>query len=151
MLDSSLSPSGSWRDGPSKWGERKGLDLAGMFCERPWQLCPSPSTSLLHQARDNLGCKCMDSMKVLFIGHLFSFICIYIFMHDQLLSHVWLFVTSWTVVHQAPLSMEFSRQEYWSGLPFPPPGHPPDAGIKSASPALAGGFFTTETPWFKNK
>ena len=40
--------------------------------------------------------------------------------------------------------MGFSRQEYWSGLPFPPPGDPPDPGIKPVSPALAGGFFTTE-------
>ena len=49
------------------------------------------------------------------------------------------------VAHQAPLSMEFSRQEYWSGLPFPTPGDHPDPGIESlslASPALAGGFFT---------
>ena len=48
---------------------------------------------------------------------------------------------------QAPLSMEFSRQEYWSGLPFPPPGDLPDPGIKPMSPAsleLAGGFFTSE-------
>ena len=47
--------------------------------------------------------------------------------------------TLWTVAHQAPLSMEFSRQEYWSRLPFPPPGHLPDPGVKPtslASPAL---------------
>ena len=44
----------------------------------------------------------------------------------------------WTVAHQAPLSMEFSRQEYWSGLPFPSPGDLPDPGIKPRSPA----FFT---------
>ena len=53
-------------------------------------------------------------------------------------------MTPWTVAHQAPLSMEFSRQEYWSGLPFPSPGHLPKPGIKPASlvsPALAGGFF----------
>ena len=47
--------------------------------------------------------------------------------------------TPWTVTHKAPLSMEFSRQEYWSGFPFPPPGDFPDPGIKLASPALAGG------------
>ena len=60
-------------------------------------------------------------------------------------SHVQLFVTPWTVAHQAPLSMGFSRQEYWSGLPCPPPGDLPDPGIKPesfTSPALAGGFFT---------
>ena len=47
---------------------------------------------------------------------------------------VQLFATPWTVAHQAPLSMGFSRQEYWSGLPFPPPGDLPNPGIKPASP-----------------
>jgi len=56
------------------------------------------------------------------------------------------FVTPWTLAHQAPLSMEFSRQEYWSELPFPSPGDLPDPGIKLASPALIGRFFTTELP-----
>ena len=64
----------------------------------------------------------------------------------QLLSHVQPCATIWTVAQQAPLSMGFSRQEYWSGLPFPIPGGLPYPGIKSASPALAGGFFTTELP-----
>ena len=50
------------------------------------------------------------------------------------------------VAHQAPLSMGFSRQEYWSGLPFPPPGDLPDPGIETAFPALARGFFATEPP-----
>ena len=57
-------------------------------------------------------------------------------------------VTPWTVAHQAPLSMEFPRQEYWSGLPFPSPGDLPDPGMEPASlvyPALAGGFFATGT------
>ena len=55
----------------------------------------------------------------------------------------------WTVAHQTPLSIEFSRQEYWNGLPFPNPGDLPHPGIKPESPmspALAGGFFTTEPP-----
>ena len=59
-------------------------------------------------------------------------------------------VTPWTVVCQAPLSMEFSRQEYWSGLSFPISGDLPDPGIKPeslASSALAGGFFTTASTW----
>ena len=51
-----------------------------------------------------------------------------------------------TVAHQAPVSMGFSRQEYWSELPFPSPGDLPSPGIKPASPALAGGLFTTESP-----
>ena len=52
------------------------------------------------------------------------------------LSHVRLFATPWTVAHQAPPSMEFSRQEHWSGLPFPSPGDLPNPGIELRSPAL---------------
>ena len=62
-----------------------------------------------------------------------------------MLSCVPLFVTPWTVAHQAPLSMEFSQQEYWNGLSFPSPGDLPHPGIEPGSfesPALAGGFFT---------
>jgi len=65
-------------------------------------------------------------------------------MHAQSLSGVQLFVASWTVVIQAPPSMGFSRQEYWSGFPCPPPGNISNPGIEPttpASPALAGGFF----------
>ena len=54
--------------------------------------------------------------------------------------------TLWTVAHQVPLSMGFSRQEYWSGLPLPSPGDLPNPGIKPASPSLAGRFFATEPP-----
>ena len=59
-----------------------------------------------------------------------------------------LYTTLWTIVRQAPLSMEFSRQEYWSGLPCPPPGGLPNPGMEPTSlmsPALAGGFFTTRS------
>ena len=56
------------------------------------------------------------------------------------------FPTLWTVARQTSLSMGFSRQEYWSGLPFPSPGDLPDPGIEPVSPVLAGGFFITE-PW----
>ena len=56
------------------------------------------------------------------------------------------FKPPWTVAHQTPLSLEFSRQEYWSGLPFPSPGECPDSGIKPKSPVLAGKLFTTEPP-----
>ena len=64
-----------------------------------------------------------------------------------LLGHVLLFAAPWNVACQSPLSMEFSRQEYWSGLSFPPPGDLPHPGIKLSSlvsSALAGKFFTTE-------
>ena len=56
------------------------------------------------------------------------------------------FVTPWIVAHQSPLPMEFLKQEYWRGLPFPSPGDFPDPGIEPVSPALAGRFFTTEPP-----
>ena len=55
-------------------------------------------------------------------------------------------MTSWTVARQAPLSMGFSRQECWNGLPFPSPGALPGPGMEPVSPALADGFFTTEPP-----
>ena len=65
-------------------------------------------------------------------------------------SRVWFFGIPWAVAHQAPLSMGFSRQEHWSGLPFPSPGTLPNPGIKPASlraPALAGEFSTTRATW----
>ena len=69
--------------------------------------------------------------------------CVYV------LSCVQLFVTLWPVACQAPLSMEFSRRDYWSGLPLPPPGDLPDPGMEhmpSVSPALASGFLPTKLP-----
>ena len=62
------------------------------------------------------------------------------------LTHVRLSVTPWNVSCQSPLSMGFSGQEYWSGLPFPSPGDLPDPGIEPTPPALTGGFFTTAPP-----
>ena len=62
------------------------------------------------------------------------------------LSRVQLFAILWTVAHQAPLSMGFSRQEYWSGLPFPSPGDLPDPGIEPMSPALQADAKTSEPP-----
>ena len=64
--------------------------------------------------------------------------------------YVQLFVTLQTVAHQAPPSMEFSKQEYWSGFPCPPPGDLPDTGVKRVfltSSALASGFFTSSATW----
>ena len=65
-------------------------------------------------------------------------------------SHVQLFVTPWTVAHQALLSIGFCRKEYWSVFPCPPPGDLPNPGIEPTSlvsPALAGEFFNTNTTW----
>ena len=70
-------------------------------------------------------------------------------MKGKSLSRVRLFATPWTAAHQAPLSMGFARQEYWSGLLFPSPGDLSNPGMEPMSPvslALAGRFFTTESP-----
>ena len=89
-------------------------------------------------------------------NHNFLSLCIFILRYcfskyyqcvcAQVLSRVQLFETPWTIAHQAPVSMEFSRQKYWSGLPFPTLEDLPDSGIEPASPALADGFFTTLPP-----
>ena len=72
-------------------------------------------------------------------------------MKAKLLSHIRLFATPWTVAPQAPPSMGFSRQEYWSGLPFPSPGDLPDPGIKPRSPALQADTLTSEPPGKSSK
>ena len=85
---------------------------------------------------DDIKCLCFSFM---FLGKVFL-ICVL-----EWLSHDWLFVTPWTLAHPAPLSMGFSSQDYWSGLPFPPPGDLAGPGIGPTPPALAGGFFTNCT------
>ena len=70
---------------------------------------------------------------------------------DKSLSCVRLFVTPWTGAYQAPLSMRFFRQEYWSGLPFPSPGDLPDPGIEPRCPALESDTLTSEPPGKLNK
>ena len=64
----------------------------------------------------------------------------------KLLSHVRLFATPWTVAYQVPTTMGFSRQEYWSGLPFPSPGDLPDPGIEPRSPTLQADSSPSEPP-----
>ena len=84
----------------------------------------------------------ISQFKSMCVGELSCFSC------------VQLFAAPWTIVCQGPLSMEFSKQEYWSGLPFPSPGDLPNPGIKPdsvASPALASGFLTISTPWEVHK
>ena len=71
-------------------------------------------------------------------------------MHAKLLQSCLTLHDLWTVAHQASLSMGFSRQECWSGLPFPPPGDLPNPGMELKSlmsPALAGGIITTSAAW----
>ena len=81
---------------------------------------------------------------VKFVGILQFTHCI-VFMLNHV-RHVWLFVTPWTVAHKGPLSMGFTRQDYWSGLLCTPSGDLPDPGIEPTSPAFASRFFITEPP-----
>ena len=84
-----------------------------------------------------------SSIHGIFQARVLECVCICMFSH---LSCVQLFATPWTVAHQVPLSMEFSRQEHWSGLPSTSPGDLPDPGIKPVSLALAGEFLTIVPP-----
>ena len=72
--------------------------------------------------------------------------CMYLFLKNIREKNVRLFLTPRTAAHQAPLSMGFSRQEYWSGWPCPPPGDLPDL-VSFMSPVLSSGFFTTGATW----
>ena len=71
---------------------------------------------------------------------------VYVYKCASLVSHVSLFTTPWTVAHQAPLSMGFSRQEHWSGLPFPPAGDLSNPGIEPRSPPLLADSLSSEPP-----
>ena len=104
--------------------------VLGQLCSGPWTAFPSRYSYLLWQ----------DPSK----GHLgspaFADVC------AKSLSHVQCFVTLWTVAHQAPLSIGFSRQEYWSGFSCPPSGDFPNPGIKPRSPALQADSLLSEPP-----
>ena len=103
--------------------------------------CPSPTPRAFSNS-------CISNWWCLMLGKIESamqvnFICVVVVYKLNL---VQLFAPPWIVAHQASLSMEFPRQECWSGLPFSPPGYLPKPGIKPTSFALAGRFFTTEPP-----
>ena len=104
-----------------------------------WRPLKRKGTWFLNCEKKNIDLNCYLKLKSRFCAVLSHF------------SHVWLFATPGrTVACQTPLSMEFARQEYWSGLPFPSPRDLPNPGIEPTSlrsPALAGGFFTTSATW----
>ena len=89
-----------------------------------------------HSLLNTHGCSLLQVMCV----------CVCVCVCAQPPSRVPLLVNPCTIARQLPLSMEFSRQEYWSGLPFPTPRDLPDPRVKPTSPVLAGGIFTTESP-----
>ena len=110
-----------------------GSSIHGIFQARVWSGLPLPSPAQPY--------KCIS--KCYFLYGNVPRRCVLSYF-----SCVRLFVTLWTIAHQAPLSIGFSRQEHWSGFPCPPPGDLPDPGIKLTSfmsPVLAGGFFTSAT------
>ena len=113
-----------------------------LFQSLLWTVCPS-----LNEAKDEVRLKknLSDIQSWQFIG-LNGFALIILEVKVKLLSHVRLFVTPWTVAHQAPSSMEFSRQEYWSRLPFSSPGVLPDSGIEPRSPTLQADALPSEPP-----
>ena len=105
----------------------------------------SPFSSRSSRPRNHTGVSCIA-------GRFFTSWATREAFQEQLLlsshcSRVRLCVTPWSVAHQIPLPIGFPRQGYWSGLPFPSPGHLPDSGIKPASPAVAGGFFYHWATW----
>ena len=124
---------------------------------------PIKSLNLFSLSPDGCNCSLKTTLKIdlylfsksfscFFFTFLPEFTYIYFFflffnkVKVKMLSHVRLLATLWTVAHQAPLSMGFSRQEYLSGLPFPSPGDFPDLGIEPRSPALQADALTSESP-----
>ena len=117
-------------------GQRKGLRLTLRTSSTSIWLMSKWLISILLREGEQLRASSVS------LGDRFASAC--------LLSHVWHCTAPWTVAFQAPLSVEFSRQEHWSGLPCPPPGDLPNPGTKSTSlpcSSLAGRFFTTSAAW----
>ena len=105
--------------------------------EKAWPL--APATQWL-EFQSYCGYRCTSR------SILFNLLAPCIFIYEvKPLSRVRLFATPWTVANQAPLSMGFSRQEYWSGLPFPSPGDLPNPGIEPRSPAFQADALTSES------
>ena len=108
----------------------------------PQQLYYSASSAMSESSSCFVSSPALRDISTFYLNHSDRYIvcaCV--------LSHVWLLASLWTVAFQTPLSIGFSRQKYWNGLPVPPPGDLPDPGIKLQSPAsliLAGRFFTSE-------
>ena len=122
----------SWRDRHHKDAYTAGV-MAHSATRSPASLHTCPGRT------GNLPCRSALPLGRLFDQHNLCF-------HFRHLSHVRLFVTPWTAAHQAPLSMESSRQECWSGLPFPSPGDLPDPAIKPGSSSLQAYSLRSEPP-----
>ena len=141
------------RKGMIVWGCRQALEqcFSNLYVsEFPWGPVEAPSTGFTPRVSDSVGqrwlsgkespCQCMRYRRCRFytwVGKISwrkKLQPAPIFFFKKSFSHVWLFVTPWTVAYQAPQSTEFSRQEYWSGLPFPSPGDLPTPGSNLGLP-----------------
>ena len=135
VMSNSLQPHGLYSP--------PGSSIHGIFQARILEWVATPFSRGSSWTTDQAWISCIA-------GRLFFYCLSFHACVQSLFSHVWIFVTLWTVPHQAPLSMGFSRQESWSQLPCPPPGDLPNPGIEHVpltSPALAGRFFTTNATW----
>ena len=125
--------------GPPLWVAFHTLYFSVILCGKPLPCClPSNSSRTVAETS--------QQVLTLLPLHSITSLCAWVVSH---FSSIWLSATPWTIAQQAPLSMRFSRQEYWSELPFPSPRDLPPSGIEPVSlmsPALAGGSFTTEPP-----
>ena len=142
-----FDPKDSWENSlcASAWRQ-----LEQLLWMSGWGGCMVRSSSLLiWHLLASCVCLSLTYHQALAMFLVDYFVLLNMYMYICVLScfrHVWLIATLWTVARQAPLPMGFSRQEYWSGLPHPPPGSLSNPGIKPASPkspALAGEFFAT--------
>ena len=135
-----------------KKAECQRIDAFELWCGRrlvrvPWTARRSNQSILKEMNPEYSLERLMLKPKLQYFGHLmWRAVCCVL----SCFSHVWLYVTPWTIAHKVPLSIGFSKQEYWSGLPFPSPGNLPDSGIKPVSlmpPALTGRDLITGTTW----
>ena len=139
-----------------KKAECQRIDAFELWCGRrlvrvPWTARRSNQSTLKEMNPEYSLERLMLKPKLQYFGHLMlRAVCCVL----SCFSYVWLYVTieltPWTIAHKVPLSIGFSKQEYWSGLPFPSPGNLPDSGIKPVSlmsPALTGRYLITSTTW----
>jgi len=123
-----------------------GNGQGGLACCRPWGCKESDRTEQLNWTEHSLNDVYLNyfSQNKFMTSDKYFFFSFAVSMHISCFSPVQLFVTLWNIVHQTPLPMGFSRQEYWVGLPFPTPGDLPNPGIKPGSSALQAASLPSE-------
>ena len=111
-----------------------------------WTSLPPPTSSHSSRLSQTLDLNSLNHTANSHGLSYFTYGNVYVLMNCYLLSRLQLFATPWTITHQNPLSMEFSRQEYWSGLPFPSPGNLSDPGIEPRSPTFQADALSSAPP-----